>query len=41
MVESPFVLQKLDNRPQFLNASAQEIQKRAQTLGKVLYYSIF
>ena len=34
MVESPFVLKKIDTRPKFMNASAQEIQKRAHSLGE-------
>ena len=35
MVESPFVLNKLDAHPRFINASAQDIQRRAKNLGKV------
>ena len=34
MVESPFVLKKIDTRPKFMNASAQEIQERAHSLGE-------
>ena len=34
MVESPFVLNKLDAYPRYINASAQDINQRAKNLGK-------
>ena len=38
MVDSPFVLNRLDPQPQFMNSSDEDIEKRAQALGTAITF---